>query len=392
YLLVEDLAAPATPIETPLRGIAAHDADSAAVLVFTSGTTGTPRAVELTHRNLLSNVRSLLAVRRVTPSDSMLAMLSPSEPFALTAGLLAPLSCGARVVFTIPLPPNRLLELCRREEITHTLLVPALVELLVREVLDDLHASPSSAPAPAAPERTTSALRERLGPQFRHLAVGGAALDPALAALLAGSGFEVDVGYGLAEASPIVAVGSLATTPRGSVGRPLPGVTVAVSEAGEILVRGPNVMPRYVDDSEATAVALRDGWLHTGDSGVVDPDGFVFVLGRIKEIMVTPSGQTIHPEEVEPFYASTLFAEHCVAGIPDASGNDIPTLFLVPTDRETCVQALSREVRSLRASAPPRARIEGWVLVDRALPRTALGKIRRRQLAAQWCDERREVA
>jgi acyl-CoA synthetase (AMP-forming)/AMP-acid ligase II len=114
----------------------------------------------------------------------------------------------------------------------------------------------------------------------------------------------------------------------------------------------------------------------------------VFIEGRIKETMVTSSGQTVHPEEIEPFYASTLFREYCVAPLRDAAGNDSPTLFLVPLSPEVSASEIDDTFKTLRAAAPPRARVETWVALEDPLPRTPLGKIRRRYLADLWQDRK----
>ena len=142
------------------------------MLAFTSGSTDCPRAVELTHDNLLSNLEALLEIRRVTPEDALLSMLPPCHLFELMCGFLAPLACGARIVYPGTLLPNRLVETIRTERITHALAVPALLSALAEEVLD----SPGE---PAAdPARFASWMRHRIGDDFRTLAIGGAALDP----------------------------------------------------------------------------------------------------------------------------------------------------------------------------------------------------------------------
>jgi long-chain acyl-CoA synthetase len=359
--------------------------------------------VELTHGNLLSDLEALLAVRRAAPGDALISIMSPSELFELTVGLLAALACGARVVYAGPLPPNRLLRAMREEHISHALLVPAFLQLLIEEVLDELADAglldrqgtlPELArrlrdePDPELRGRWRAAIRGLIGERLRHIAVGGAALDPVWAELAAELGLAVDLGYGMAEAGPVVCLGPVDAARRGSVGRPLPGIEVRVSPGGEILVRGPNVMRGYRGDPEATAAALANGWLHTGDRGHVDAAGCVFIEGRIKETMVTSSGQTVHPEEIEPFYASTLFREYCVAPLRDAAGNDSPTLFLVPLSPEVSASEIDDTFKTLRAAAPPRARVETWVALEDPLPRTPLGKIRRRYLADLWQDRK----
>jgi long-chain acyl-CoA synthetase len=370
-----------------------------ALLAFTSGCTSQPRAVELTHANLLANLHALLRVRRAAPGDAFLSMLPPAHLFELMVGMLGPLACGARIVYASSLLPHRLLAALRDERITHALSVPALLDVLYQELIADLveagvldrtrrdqtlaeTARTLRQDTDAAElDRLRTSIHERIGTSLHTLVVGGAALDPAWAEITAALGLRLEVGYGLTEAAPIVSVGLASESPAGSAGRPLPGIEVQVSPEREILVRGANVMRGYLGDAHATALALADGWLHTGDHGYVDAQGFLFVTGRLKEVLVTAAGQTLYPEEVEPHYDSPLFAERCVAGMPGPHGNDVPVLFVVPASPELGEQELRRAFEDLRAAAPPRLRVADMVRLTAPLPRTALGKVRRRSLA-----------
>jgi long-subunit acyl-CoA synthetase (AMP-forming)/acyl carrier protein len=373
--------------------------DDLALLVCTSGATSTswPRVVELTHGNLLANLESMLAVRRAAPGDAFLSMLPPSHLFELMGGTLGPLACGARIVYPGALLPNRLVAALREDRITYALAVPALLDALFREVRGAIEeagvieeAPPGAGPDHAAsvlaemtPERRAAvrdAVRATIGPSLRTLIVGGAALRPSWVEVLAAVGVRLEVGYGLTEASPIVTLGVADEVPRGSVGRPLPGVEVRVGADGELSVRGANVMRGYLDDPEATRVTLEDGWLRTGDVGRVDEQGFVFVTGRIKEAMVAATGETVYPEEIEPCYASPLFAEWCVMPVPDEDGNDVPYLLARPADPNLTQEELTREWSRLRAAAPARLRTAAVIRLNGELLRTATGKVRRRWL------------
>jgi long-chain acyl-CoA synthetase len=143
-------------------------------------------------------------------------------------------------------------------------------------------------------------------------------------------------------------------------------------------------MRGYFKDPQTTAATLNDGWLRTGDHGRLDTDGYLFVTGRFKEAMVTAAGETIYPDEVEPHYESPLFTELCVTALRGEDGNDVPTLFVVSASPELPDEELRKLFASLRASAPARFRVEQWIRLNNALPRTASGKIRRRLLARQF--------
>lgn len=369
-----------------------------ALLAFTSGSTSTPRAVELTHANLLFDLKALLARRGAQPGDAFLSLLPPAHLFELMGGLLGPLACGARVVYPGPPLPNRILDALATEGITHAMAVPALLAAIYQQVVRELAAVAILDPdgGSANPDealrrirfesnadhlrRVRDGVRQKIGPRFRAVVVGGAAVDPALAEILATHGIRVEVGYGLTEASPIVSVGVARECPPGSVGRPLPGVEVRIGDDGEILLRGGNIMRGYFRDQGATRAAFTDGWLRTGDRGRLDEAGFLFVTGRLKEAMVTAAGETIHPEEVEPHYRSDLFSEYCVAAVPGPDGNDQPTLFVVSPAPE---EEIAAEFARLRTATPPRLRVVRWIRVEKALPRTPSGKVQRRALGEE---------
>jgi len=404
FITPTDLAKPkraADGVETP----AIRDASATAVLVFTSGSTTRPRAVALSHAALRANLRSLDALRSPEPGETVLSTLPPSHAYELVAGQLAPLAAGARIVYAGALLPNRLIDAIRTQAVTRMMLVPALLDALVHEVVervknDSRNGFRESIPGVVrTPGRTArgladcvramselerdwlrKAIRAEIGGAFVVATLGGAASDPAWTDVLAAADVAIDVGYGLTEAGPIVAMGRAAECPPGSVGRALPGVEIRIADDDEILVRSQAVMKGYAGDAAATAAALIDGWLRTGDRGWLDPDGFLFIQGRIKEAMVTSAGETIYPDEIEPAYGSPLFAEVAVVPLPDDRGNDVPTLIVVPAPASGPAETIRAEVGRLRAAAPARLRVNGFVLRSE-LPRSAAGKIRRRALA-----------
>jgi long-chain acyl-CoA synthetase len=392
-LVVADLAnTPAEPADDSARAAAT------AVLVFTSGSTARPRAVALSHQNLLANLRGLLSARQPVPNEAVLSTLPPSHAYELVAGQLAPLVAGARVVYAGVPMPNRVIETIRTERITRVALVPALFEALAREVIDGLvtagaadpccrHASPLELAARVrampvdARAHLRRSIRDQIGDAFHAIVIGGAATNPAWAEVLTGVGIHLDVGYGLTEAGPVVAMGRAGECPAGSVGRPLDGVLVRIAEDGEVLVKSASIMEGYAADPAATAACVEDGWLRTGDRGRLDAAGFLFITGRIKEAMVTSAGETIYPDEVEPFFSSPVFAELAVVPAPGDDGNDWPTLVVVPADPQADALSVRRAAAALNAAAPSRLRVSGVIVRAEPLPRTAVGKIRRRAIA-----------
>jgi len=354
-----------------------------ALLVCTSASEQRPVIVQLTHTNLIADLRALRAARAVAPGETLLSVLPPAHLFELVAGLLGPLSSGARIVHqTVPLP-HRVLARMREESVSRVLLVPALFEMIVRALLDE---EPVSVPALAAKLRrhpNPCALRRNaralLGDAFDSFVVGGAALHPAWTEIAGLLGFHLEVGYGLTEAGPIVSVGDAACLPAGSCGLPLPGIEVRIDACGEILVRGPNVMAGYHGDPRATAAVFRDGWLRTGDHGRLDQEGHLFVDGRIKDAIVPATGETFWPPEIEEHYESELFADHCVAPRRARDGNDEAVLFVVPSVADPAV--IEDEFRRLRKAAPDRAFVKRMRIVNGPFPRNADGDVRRREFA-----------
>jgi long-chain acyl-CoA synthetase len=380
--------------------------DDVALLAFTSGSTQQPRAVVLTHGNLLADLAALLEVRDAKPGDAFLSILPPAHLFEFMVGQIGPLACGAKVVYPGTRLPNRLVESLREDRITHACCVPALLHCLYDELLDELIAAGvieserrgqsvgetacrlSEEVRPGVLAQVREGVRARIGDSLHTLALGGAALDPDWPPILQAMGIRAEVGYGLTEASPVVSMGYAEECPVGSVGRPLPSVEVRVGDGDELLLRGPTVTAGYYGDTAATEEAFAEGWLRTGDRGRVDADGFLFLTGRIKEAMVTAAGETIYPEEIEPCYASPLFAEWCVAPRVGADGNDLPTLFVVLTEGIQNGIAVDEAFVELRSNAPPRLRADTVICLEQPLPRTLTGKVRRRFLAEQFNNDK----
>jgi long-chain acyl-CoA synthetase len=379
--------------------------DEVCLLAFTSGSIQNPRAVELSHRSLLRNAEAVLKARASNAGTAVLSMLPPAHLFELVVGLLIPLACGARVVYSGSLLPNRVIDSLREHEISHAVVVPALVECLFHEVAqqlieagigvgNSLDLTPRELVQRLESELTANELaqlrsdvRARVGDSLQSLVVGGAALDPALAELVTMVGINIEIGYGLTEAGPVVSMGVAGQAPWNSVGRPLPGVRVKISDSEEILVRSPCCMRGYFQNDDATSIAFTDRWLHTGDRGHLDADGYLFVNGRLKEALVTGAGRTIYPEEVEPYYRSVLFHEWCVTGLSGPDGNDLPTLFVVPASQNFERLQLETEFQRLRAAAPAQCFVPEMRVIER-LPKTATGKVKRRWLANHHGDSK----
>ena len=295
--------------------------EALATICFTSGTSGRPRGVMLSHGNILANVEQCRATGMARPDDLFLSILPLSHMFERTGGYYLPLAIGARVAYCRSVA--HVAEDLRSQAPTVMFAVPRIFERFHERIERSLASSPAKRMLFAAcvargyrvATRGASALDrllvpllrrlvaapvlDRLGGRLRLAVVGGAALDPDLARTFIGLGLPVLQGYGMTEASPVISVNRDDDNVPDSVGPPLAGIAVRLGEANELHVRGPNVMQGYWRDAEATAAALApDGWLRTGDQAEIK-DGKLYIRGRVKDILVLSNGEKLSPQDAE---------------------------------------------------------------------------------------------
>ena len=298
-----------------------------ATIVYTSGTTGKPKGVMLSHRNILSNVQSGLAVYDVFPEDIFLSFLPLSHMFERTADYYLNVVSGASIVFSRSIP--QLAEDFRIVQPTIIFSVPRIYERFLAAINDQLKkSSPTKRKLfdlavdvgwsrfeyqngrgpwkasfllwPLLNKLVAEKLLTRLGGKLRFAVAGGAALSPAVSKVFVGLGLPICQGYGLTEASPLLAVNLLDKNDPSSVGPALPGVETRIDENGVLLARGANIMLGYWNNPDATrAVLSEDGWLNTGDQVRIDERGFIHITGRIKEIIVLGNGEKVPPVDME---------------------------------------------------------------------------------------------
>jgi long-chain acyl-CoA synthetase len=338
------------------------DGDFAA-LVYTTGTTGKPKGVMLSHRSLLFVAAVSSRLRGLTPADRAWGVLPISHVYGLTSVMLGTLSAGACLHLTPRFTPEGMLAAIRDDGLSIVQGVPAMYARLLEHVGADA----------------------RLPSRLRFAYAGGSPLDPALKASVERLlGVPLHNGYGLSEASPTVSQTRL-DAPRAdtSVGQPIPGVEarvagqdgrdVADGDAGELWVRGPNLMRGYYRDPDATAAALRPGgWLNTGDMARRDADGCLFIVGRTKELIIR-SGFNVFPLEVETVLnAHPGVTQSAVVGRTVADGNEEVIAFVHPDPRRPPDEAELRAWAAQRLA--PYKRPARIVLLD-ALPAAANGKV-----------------
>lgn len=394
YLTLDDLVAearqhaPATDLPT-IRG------DDVAVLMYTSGTTGDPKGVVLSHGNVSSNLQAVPEVIIIEPYFRVLSLLPLSHILEQVVGLLVLMSGGASIVYIDTLKPAAIFEAMEAEGITMMICVPQLLQLFMngieREVRRQgkerlwnvLHRLAARLPFPAR-RYLFPTIHRRLGGKFEFFVSGGAFLPPRLARRWEDMGIKVLQGYGLTEASPIVSANSLDDRPVDSVGRVVSSVRVKLAEDGEILIQGPSVFTGYWRDPLATAEAFEDGWYHTGDLARMDAGGRLYFTGRKNNVIVLASGMNVHAEDVEHALRATGLATDAVVLPIEGPDGDWQVHALLaledPARAEEAVRLANRQLA-------PHQQIRGHtVWPDPDFPRTHTLKVRRPEVERRLAE------
>ncbi|PIE65436.1 MAG: long-chain fatty acid--CoA ligase [Desulfobacterales bacterium] len=293
------------------------DENDIASILYTSGTSGFSRAVMLTHKNLTSNAFAAAGLHDVKPGSVFLSILPMSHTYEFTTGFMLPLLLGARIAYAGKTPTPAILQnLCAHEKPALIFAVPLVLEKIYKKrVLPKIEKSSVMKIICKAKigrrliyRRIGAKLMEFFGGRLELMGVGGASLNPDVEKFLKEAEFPYLIGYGMTEAAPLISGGPFGdkTITVGSAGKPLPGVEVKLedvdpeSRIGEIYVRGPNVMNGYYNDPEGTAEAVSpDGWLSTGDLGLLDDQGNLHIKGRSKNVIVMANGENVYPEVIE---------------------------------------------------------------------------------------------
>jgi len=308
--------------ETHLSPVQRNPHDTA-VILYTSGTTGKSKGAMLSHANIVSNIHGATARFDLDETIHTLSFLPINHVFEQVCGILAPLSLGGTVSFCESL--KKLGDNLTEVKPTFFLGVPAVYRMILDRVMKNIGSRILSRFLFSFPF-TRPLIRARIRRTFGSGTIfisGGAALDPAIAKGLEKLGLAIYQGYGITETSPIISAECPQHKRLGTVGRVLPGVEVKIDHpneemVGEILVKGPNVIQGYYRNPQATAEVLEDGWYHTGDLGRLNTDGFLSICGRVKNLIVTPNGKNVYPEEVEnellksPYIAEVIVYGHKV--------------------------------------------------------------------------------
>ncbi len=382
--------------------------NSVASLIFTSGTTGKPKAVMLSHKNFTNMISMLSSVLDMDITDGVLSVLPMHHTFEFSAGFLTPFSNGTQITYLNELTAEDLSRTIENGHVTGMVGVPALWEMLHRRIKTRLRERGDwiadmadnviefnawirdNTPFNLGPI-VFFPIHQGMGGKMRYLISGGSALSEKVQKDLHGLGFTVLEGYGLTESSPVLTVARPGNKLlRGSVGKPLPGVEVKIENpdangVGEVVARGQNVMVGYYNNEEATDAVLQDRWLRTGDLGKLDEDGNLYIVGRSKDVIIDSNGKNIYPDEVEDLYSKTAFIkEMSVVGLPDDDGGEKVAALVVP-DYEHEISMVRAEVnkriedhfREVSAGLPFFKRVKILHITPFELPRTATRKVKR---------------
>lgn len=386
-------------------------ADDLASIIYTSGTTGPPKGVMLSHKNFMANFLSIQRLGAIEPEDNFLSILPLFHSFPFMATLIVPLFSRTRITYLNTLKPDQVLRCIREQKVTILAVTPMVLEHFYQGIQSRLAGMPLGLGTaiigaldlgrklepvlglnPAMP--LLQKIRGVLGPQFRFFISGGAKLPVNLQLNLQRLGFEVREGYGLTETAPVVSLNPPEAPKIGSVGKPLPGVEVMIRDpdpegVGEVLIRGDNVMVGYYQNKAATRKALRDGWFCSGDLGYLDRDGYLFIQGRLKDLIVLRSGKNISAEEVARHYLQAPTIKE-IQVLPDPREEKLVAVVVPDFDYfrasgETDIYGeIKWHLEYYSQQLEPYKRVRDFVLVNQELPKTRLGKVMRHEAEALY--------
>ncbi len=365
-------------------------------IVFTSGTTADPKGVAITHGNVLANIapleremRKYLKYERFVHPVRFLNLLPLSHVFGQFLGMFLPPILGGTVIFQEEMKPSEIISTIHRERISVLVSVPRVLQSLKQKIERDLEEKNQTAPfhkrfALAEGKHFLHRwwifrnIRRQFGWKFWAFISGGAALDSDTEEFWGRLGYAAIQGYGLTETTSLISVNHPFKLGKGSIGKVLPGREIKLADDGEILVRGGGVASGYWREDGAQVVSDDQGWYHTGDIGALDPQGNLYFKGRKKEVIVTPGGTNVYPDDLEAALRHQPEVKDCVVVGIERGGNAEPCAVLIlkdHADAESIVQHASQSLAEYQ-------RIHMWMeWPQEDFPRTSTQKPRRKMIA-----------
>ncbi|MBS2211661.1 AMP-binding protein [Carboxylicivirga mesophila] len=376
-------------------GIIDTSDDKTAVIIYTSGTTGSPKGVMLSYTNLMANVDAVSNQINIYTKDEVVMMLLPMHHiFPLMGTMIAPLFVGGTIAVSPSMASEDIMKTLQDNKVSIIIGVPRLYSAIRKGIRTKIDSSPiarvlfslaKSLNSKSFSRKVFKSAHQKFGGAVKFMVSGGAALDPEVGDDFKTLGFEVLEGFGMTEAAPMITFTRPGRVRIGSPGEALPGAQIEIRD-GEVVVKGPNVMQGYFNRPEETAEVLKDGWLYTGDLGRMDEEGYLYITGRKKEIIVLSNGKNINPSEVETKIENMAA---CVAEIGVYADLDQLKAIIVPNRAD--LKGLSNEqvedklkwevIDAYNKSVSPYKKIMDFSVSDDDLPRTRLGKLQRFKLA-----------
>lgn len=386
------------------------DENTMNILLFTSGTTSKSKAVMLSQKNIASNVYAMQRVEDIRSTDSNLAFLPMHHIFGSTC-LIMMLACGVRTSFPDGL--RYVAQNLKEYEVSVFVGVPLLVEAIYNKVVKEIDKQGKTKLIKKAIKISNFLLKfhidirrklfkqiiDQLGGKMRFVISGGAPLDPKVQKGFIDLGIDMVQGYGLTETSPVIAAENKFKSKNGSIGVPMENVTLEIANKdengiGELRVKGPNIMLGYYENEEETNKVLKNGWFYTGDLGYIDKEGFIFITGRQKNMIVLKNGKKVFPEEIETLVNRIDLVEECmVFGMPDENDkNDIKLSVKVVYNKEEVKQKYGdisfdeikdiiwdRIKNEVNTTVPRYKHIMNMILTDKELIKTTTKKVKRNE-------------
>lgn len=381
--------------------------DELRILLFTSGTTGSAKGVCLSQRNICSNILSIYGIVKVRRNDLFFSVLPLHHTYECTIGFLLPIYSGASICHCEGL--RYIVQNMQEFHPSVILCVPLLLEKMHKNIVKNMNKTLPEKYRKEQDENpyydlpffmkqiVKNKVKNTLGGRLRVFIVGAASVNPNVAADFRNMNLNVLQGYGLTECSPLVAGNTDFFQRDDSGGLPIPNVEYKIENpndegVGEIIVKGPNIMLGYYEDEEKTNQTIIDGWFHTGDLGKIDEDGYLYITGRCKSVIVTKNGKNIYPEELEYYLNDNpLISESLVLGIQKENDDEtyinaqiypnieaIKETFKgsVPTKEE--IQKLIQDVISnVNNKLPNYKHIKGFIIRDKEFEKTTTQKVKR---------------
>ncbi|MDG5800400.1 AMP-binding protein [Marinilabiliaceae bacterium ANBcel2] len=380
------------------KSISVEDKEETAAIIYTSGTTGSPKGVMLSYKNLIANIRAVSEIIPIyQPSSKVMILLPLHHIFPLLGSMIAPLYVGATTAISRSMTSEDIISTLKNNKITIIIGVPRLYAAIRKGIKDKINSSTIAKALFSFAEKINSktvsktlfkTVHKKFGGELKYLVSGGAALDPDTGNDFKTLGFEVLEGFGMTEAAPMLTFTRPGRVKIGSPGEAMPGTTLKIKD-GEIIAKGDNIMQGYYNNPQESDEIIKDGWLYTGDLGYIDKEGYLYITGRKKEIIVLSSGKNINPAEIEQQLlkypevsdCGVFFNENQIQAVvvPSSQAED---------ENKTVYETVqNRVIEPFNNSVSSYKKVMKFFITTQELPRTRLGKLQRFKLKEYAIEE-----